>query len=141
MKVEVVVCRRGGPSKLDVTLLEYAPPTSVSVRLTDFKILMTFGGTMIYVISYDLNKPGKDYAGLFDKIKGVSSSWWHCLDSTWFVDSNYTAAQIRDSLMASMDVSDYLAVVGVGHAWATAGLSKECNQWLNDRLGKAVVTR
>lgn len=41
----------------------------------------------IYLITYDLMAPGKDYNKLFDAIKKLGS-WFHCLDSTWIVDKN-----------------------------------------------------
>jgi hypothetical protein len=53
-----------------------------------------------YLIGYDLNKSGQDYKDLIDAIKNLSSTWWHCLDSTWIIKSTSTASIIRDTLMS-----------------------------------------
>ena len=34
---------------------------------------------MSYLISYDLNSPGKNYAQLYAAIQKLGS-WWHCLE-------------------------------------------------------------
>ena len=52
-----------------------------------------------FLIGYDLNSPGKDYAELIARLKKFSN-WWHHLDSTWIVKSDMTHVQIRDELKA-----------------------------------------
>lgn len=52
---------------------------------------------MSYLISYDLNSPGKNYAQLYAAIQKLGS-WWHCLDSTWIVAHPGPASDIRDKL-------------------------------------------
>lgn len=52
---------------------------------------------MVYLISYDLNRPGQGYARLYDGIKELGA-WWHYLDSTWLVDTNLTSSQIFERL-------------------------------------------
>lgn len=69
-----------------------------------------------YLISYDLNKSGKNYETLIAEIKKFGT-WWHHLDSTWIVKSDLTAVQIRDKLSPLIDSDDELLVVhlsGVG---------------------------
>jgi hypothetical protein len=41
---------------------------------------------MIFSINYDLKKPDRDYAGLYEAIKSCGE-WWHYLGSTWLVDT------------------------------------------------------
>lgn len=48
---------------------------------------------MVYLITYDLKKPGQDYSNVHDAIKSCGT-WWHYLESTWLVDSYLTAEQI-----------------------------------------------
>ncbi|MBB1194940.1 SinR family protein, partial [Flavobacterium sp. SOK18b] len=58
---------------------------------------------MVFCIAYDLNSPGRDYSTLIDCIRSYGT-WWHHLDSTWFIVSeNKTASQIRDELGKLID--------------------------------------
>jgi hypothetical protein len=77
-----------------------------------------------FVIGYDLLKPGQDYESLFEAIKSVGSSWWHCLDSTWIVITNRTAMQVRDHLRPHMDANDRLPRCLMQHACSLAGIRR-----------------
>jgi hypothetical protein len=85
------------------------------------------------LITYDLNKPGRDYDDLHNAIKKLGS-WWHCLESTWIVDSTKAVSEIRDTLKAHIDSNDDLAVFSLSGGWATYGLSDKCNNWLRNHL-------
>ena len=67
---------------------------------------------MIYLISYDLNSPGKDYTGLHNAIKTVGA-WWHHLDSTWLVDTMMPPADIYNILSPHIDRNDHLLIVQI----------------------------
>jgi len=54
------------------------------------------------LIGYDLNKTGKDYSGLIEKIKASVETWWHCLDSTWIVKTNLSYIELRDLLKPTL---------------------------------------
>ena len=88
---------------------------------------------MVYEISYDLNRPGKDYPDLYDAIKKLGS-WCHPVDSTWFVKSSLEAKDIRDRLAGVMDKSDALIVVTATAPGAWTGLSTEATSWLKANL-------
>lgn len=64
-----------------------------------------------YLISYDLISPGKEYKNLHDAIKGLSTTWWHCLESVWIIKTSSGAVAIRDSLSKHIDQNDKLLVV------------------------------
>ena len=85
---------------------------------------------MVYMVGYDLNRPGQNYSALFEEIKTVSSNWWHNLDSTWIIVSNLTATQIRDRLRAKIDAGDELLVAKISAPAAWCGFSKEASDWL-----------
>jgi len=85
------------------------------------------------LITYDLKKPGRNYDNLHDAIKKLGS-WWHCLESTWIVDTTKSASEIRDTLKSHIDTNDDLAVFSLSSGWATYGLSDECNNWLRNHL-------
>lgn len=88
---------------------------------------------MIYHISYDLNRPGKDYTKLHEGIKKLGS-WCHPVDSTWYVESSNSASQIRDYLKALMDPSDALVVTTAIAPGAWFGLDDDVTSWLKDHL-------
>lgn len=89
---------------------------------------------MVYHISYDLRKPGKDYAALYEAIKKASSAWCHPLDSTWYIVSSLDAETVRNRLKAVMDSSDALIVTTARAPGAWFGLSDKLNQWLKNNL-------
>jgi hypothetical protein len=87
-----------------------------------------------YLVGYDLDKPGQDYADLIAAIKNLGA-WWHHLDSTWLVVCDLDHKQIRDHLKAYMDVNDKLLVINVSNdtaAWY--GFTDKGSQWLKDNL-------
>jgi len=85
------------------------------------------------LISYDLRKPGRDYATLFAAIKQLGP-WWHCLESIWIVKTALSTVQVRDALTPHVDGNDDLIVLSLQGGWATYGLSQECNDWLRNNL-------
>lgn len=68
-----------------------------------------------YLISYDLNKPGQNYDGLYQAIKGASTGvWWHYLDSTWIIKSNsFSADDVFEKLSPYLDKNDRCIVVEI----------------------------
>ena len=86
-----------------------------------------------YLIGYDLNRPGGNYAELIDAIKLIGT-WWHCLDSTWIVKTDLTAVQIRDALSPHIDSSDELLVVKLSGEAAWIGFDDKCSSWLKANL-------
>ncbi len=87
----------------------------------------------VQMISYDLRRPGQDYAGLFDAIKALGPSW-HCLESVWLVSTSLTSARVRDALRSHLDANDSLLVAGLAGNWATLGLAGNCTDWLREFL-------
>lgn len=87
---------------------------------------------MVYLVTYDLNKPGQDYTELYEAIKSLGA-WWHYLDSTWLVDTTYSADQIAAKLKPHMDDSDYFLVIRVQRDYQ-GWLPKDAWDWINARL-------
>ena len=77
---------------------------------------------MVYLITYDLNRPGQNYDGLYQAIKALGSVWWHYLDSTWLVNTKLNANQITQKLTKHIDGNDHLLVIKT---------TKEYDGWLN----------
>ena len=91
----------------------------------------------IFVISYDLrNKESSNYEELFKVIKAAAvGQAWHCLDSTWLIESNYSAEQIRTACWAKMYSDDKVIVVQYApphSAWE--GFTGECQTWLQTHM-------
>lgn len=67
---------------------------------------------MSYLISYDLDKPGKDYSGIIaaiHKLGGVK-----CLYSEWFIaNTPLNAAQIFTRLAPFIDANDRILIIGL----------------------------
>lgn len=82
----------------------------------------------IYMITYDLKQPGRDYQSLFDHIKN-NYSWCKGLDSVWLVETTKSAAEIRDGLKILIDTNDKLFVARLQGNWAS--YDYYCADWLN----------
>jgi hypothetical protein len=87
----------------------------------------------VYTISYDLSSPGHDYSILVEHIKGLGA-WWHYLDSTWIVDTEMSAAEIRDRLSRYIDANDELLVAKLAGEAAWTGFDKKSSDWLKSNL-------
>lgn len=87
----------------------------------------------VYMIGYDLNRPGQNYPDLIDALKTYSTRW-HCLDSTWLVKTTKSAEQIRDELTPHIDTGDELLVATLTGESAWHGFDKNCADWLRNQL-------
>ena len=68
---------------------------------------------MVYLVSYDLNEPCKDYSALIRAIETYNANGEHfckVLKSQWFIYSNKTAEQIFVHLRRFIDDDDELFV-------------------------------
>lgn len=87
-----------------------------------------------FMIGYDLNKAGKNYADLIAEIKEIGNGWWHHLDSTWLVVTDLSAVEIRDRLRPHLDSDDELLVAKISAPGAWAGFKESGSQWLLTNL-------
>ncbi len=86
------------------------------------------------LITYDLNKPGQNYEALYDKIKGLGSSWWHYLDSTWIVDTHLSPADTREQLRAVLDASDSLLILNITNDASDGWLEQDAWNWIKEHV-------
>ncbi len=63
----------------------------------------------VFSVSYDLNKSGQDYEGLYSELK-QTGGYSHIMDSTWLVWTSETAEQLSSRLLSKMDKNDTLFV-------------------------------
>lgn len=69
---------------------------------------------MNYIVSYDLNAPGKNYQALYNSIERISGgAWCRPLESVWIIRSMQSATEIFNALKPSIDQSDRLLVCGL----------------------------
>ena len=72
---------------------------------------MLMGTRKAYSVTYDLRKPGQSYKGLIDRLKELGAV--RLLESYWTLKSTWSAEQIRNDLMAYLDVNDRILVAGL----------------------------
>lgn len=83
---------------------------------------------MVYVVSYDLRKQGKNYIGLTEQLQ-FSPGWWHYLASTWLISTSESATQLYNRLTPHLDKDDSILIVEAGNhiqGW----LPKDAWEWL-----------
>ena len=62
----------------------------------------------LYLVSYDLDKPGQDYPDLIKRLEEFGAK--RILYSEWFLSHTATAAQLRDDLLRFLDNNDRILV-------------------------------
>lgn len=89
---------------------------------------------MVYLVTYDLNRPGKDYERLWSALKRYEYTRDSGLDSVWFVSTTWTAEQVSDDLKAHIDSTDRLIVTQLHHGTNQGWLHKDVWAWIDARL-------
>jgi len=84
----------------------------------------------IYIVTYDLRKPGQNYSDLYQSIK--SYDWCHCLDSTWLIHTSCTAEQVYKKLLSYIDKNDLLLIVEFGSDYQ-GYMSQEVWDWIKKK--------
>jgi hypothetical protein len=68
----------------------------------------------LQIVSYDLNRPGQDYATLIARLKQLGAQ--RILYSQWMLRTTMTAEQLRDDLLRFIDATDRILVADVTDA-------------------------
>lgn len=69
---------------------------------------------MNFLVSYDLNKSGKNYDGVFQAIKDASTGkWCRPLKSVWVIQSNLSAQAVYETIAPHLDSDDRILVIEV----------------------------
>jgi hypothetical protein len=79
-----------------------------------------------YLISYDLNAPGRNYEALFDELARLRAK--RLLLSQWGLRNPATAVAIRDHLWSFMDGNDRLLVSSLDAEWASQNITAPINE-------------
>jgi hypothetical protein len=83
----------------------------------------------VFIVAYDLRKPGKDYGELIRQLESVPSC--HAQGSVWFIEHSGPSNVIRDTLRYHIDSNDVLFVDRVTSDWGGVNMPV-CGKWLND---------
>lgn len=82
---------------------------------------------MVYLVSYDLNEPDKDYSAIIDAI-GRYANPYRVLKSQWLICSNKSAKEIFNQLVEFVDEDDKLFVCEVNENHFGKFNAKSCRQ-------------
>ncbi|MBN8843447.1 MAG: hypothetical protein J0H88_09380 [Sphingomonadales bacterium] len=87
----------------------------------------------IFIISYDLRAPGRNYDGLHKALRDYAFA--KPLESFWLIESTASAGAIRNTLKAHIDKNDRLVVIEftTNAGWATFGIQEDVMAWWQKR--------
>ena len=83
----------------------------------------------VYIVTYDLKVPGKDYSGLYNAIK-ASPKWWHYLESSWLIYTSELPGQIWERLSPHVDKNDRILIIEVRDR-CQGWLPKDAWDWIH----------
>lgn len=85
----------------------------------------------LYIVTYDLNNPGRNYENLLKRIKAYNG-WARLVGSSYLVLTEQTATQIRNNLVQELDSNDKIYVSLMGNSAAWKGLGDEVSNWIKN---------
>jgi hypothetical protein len=88
----------------------------------------------VFVISYDLRNPGRNYDPLWSRLKDWKAQ--AALESVWFIDTASSASTIRDDLKLYIDANDRVFVARLVGETAWTSLRPGAAEWLHARFSK-----
>ena len=93
---------------------------------------------MLYIVTYNINTTIKDYSSLYEKIKELSSSYQHPMESVWFVSCKLDANSLCQKLKAHLSSKDHIFVAEIPENITNlqGWLPKNFWDWLKKELHK-----
>lgn len=88
----------------------------------------------IYLISYDLIGPNRDYEAVKKHVIETYGTRAKPLESVWLVKTDESAGEVRDALKAHVDANDQLLVVQVAGGWGTRNIDKIVTDWMQAQI-------
>nr|WMC97158.1 hypothetical protein RAR13_00060 [Aminobacter aminovorans] len=82
----------------------------------------------VYLVTYDLITPGKNYTPLLDAIRKYTNCY--ALKSAFFIDTLESEVTVAKKLVQLIDGNDKLYVMEITKHWA-ANKKMVCTDWLN----------
>lgn len=85
---------------------------------------------MVYLITYDLHKVGRDYRPVDELLTRAGAI--HPMGSVWLIDTNSSSGQLRDALKVVVDGNDEVFVTRLApQDWASYNFDQSAVAWLN----------
>lgn len=88
----------------------------------------------VYLISYDLRNPGRNYEPLWGRLRDWKAQ--RVLESLWLLQTASSASVIRDDLKAYIDLNDLLFVAKLNGETAWTSLLPSGADWLRTHFAK-----
>lgn len=85
----------------------------------------------VYIITYDLSNPGRNYENLLKRIK-TYSAWARLGGSAYLIYTEQSSIHIRDHLTPALDTNDKLYVGRMANEAAWRGLADDVSNWIKD---------
>jgi DNA-binding transcriptional regulator LsrR (DeoR family) len=85
----------------------------------------------VYLVTYDLKKPGQDYSGLLAKIR--SYAFARLSESSYAIESLESPEAVCTALRRFMDANDTIYVINLKRPYSGYG-PQDTNQWLEQKL-------
>jgi hypothetical protein len=86
----------------------------------------------VYLITYDLKSPSRDYTSLKEAIKR-SPNWWHHIGTTWLIKTSETPSQIWSRLAQHVAKTDNVLIIEVTKQYS-GWLPQKAWNWINKHL-------
>ena len=90
---------------------------------------------MIYLISYDLKAPNRNYDDLYAILK-TADSWWHYLESTWLIYTSDGIEAWQMRIKSAIDNNDSFIIVDVTKQPRNGWLPKKAWEWIREYENK-----
>ena len=87
---------------------------------------------MILIITYTLRNPNQPYINFYNEIK-KAETWWHYLDSTWLIRTQFNPQYWYNRLAPFIFKNDSILIIEV-KANYQGWLPKEAWDWINREL-------
>lgn len=92
---------------------------------------------MLYAVLCRLGRPAGEYPTLSGAVQSVGIAWWQVADSTWLVQSDRSASDVRDAIRAAITPEDLALVfpvdVGPG-VWTSLAHQKYGRKFLESAM-------
>ncbi len=85
----------------------------------------------VYLVTYDLHKPGNNYTEILEQIKKYG--WAKLSESSYAISTTETATAAYKRIHAKVDANDTLYVISLRTPWNGRG-PKAVNDWLDKNL-------
>jgi hypothetical protein len=94
---------------------------------------------VLYSVVCRLGRPSGEYPTLLGAVQSASVALWQVSDSTWLIESEITAAGVRDTLAAAIEPGDVALVFPVDVApavWTSLAAHRYGRKFLESAMAR-----